>query len=690
MPKVKINGQDVKVEAGMSVLQACEQVGVEIPRFCYHDRLSIAGNCRMCLVQIKPGSPKPRASCALPVIEGQEIITDSEVVEKARRGVMEFLLINHPLDCPVCDQGGECDLQDQSMAYGRGLSRFVEHKRAVAEKEMGPLVKTVMTRCIHCTRCVRFTSEVAGTQDMGLLYRGENVEISSLEQVINSELSANVIDLCPVGALTSKPYAFRARPWELVTAETVDVMDGLGSNIRIDTRGNEVLRVLPRLHEDVNEEWISDKTRYACDGLLRQRLDRPYLRDSNGRVREVSWDDALAAAGSALTAAKAGQIAAIGGDLVEVESLYALKRLLNSLGSEHTDCRQDGAKLGLRADGSAAPRVSWLFNTGVAGLEDVDALLIIGSDPRAESPVLNARIRKAWLARTLKVGRIGPDSDLTYPYESLGQGPDVLADLAAGKGNFFKVLKAAKRPALILGSGAVTRDDGDVILGLARKLADAAGMVRNDHNGFNVLHHVASRVGGLDIGFVPGKNSWAKDKIVEGCEDGVIKVLWLLGADELELGAFKRTFVIYQGHHGDKGAARADLILPGASYTEKSGSYVNLEGRVQLGRRAVFPPGDAREDWAIIRALSERVGHTLPFNDLASLRKVMRQDFPHLGEIDEVPKEAWAEFGSNGNVEKTPFQYPVTNFYQTCAISRNSITMAECTRARMKATEQTS
>ncbi|MEQ8441842.1 MAG: NADH-quinone oxidoreductase subunit NuoG [Alphaproteobacteria bacterium] len=673
---VKINGEEHEVEQGMTVLQACEQAGVEVPRFCYHERLSIAGNCRMCLVEVKPGPPKPAASCALPCAPNQEIFTDTEMVHKARNGVMEFLLINHPLDCPICDQGGECDLQDQAMAYGRGGSRYDENKRAVKDKYMGPLINTIMTRCIHCTRCVRFVAEVAGVEEIGLLNRGENAEISSLEKAVDSEMSANVIDLCPVGALTSKPYAFEARPWELKKTESIDVMDAVGSNIRVDTRGNEVLRVLPRLNEDVNEEWISDKTRYACDGLRRQRLDRPYVRGADGKLAPARWQDAIAAVAGKAKGLKGSEIAAIVGDQACAESIYSLGKVMANLGSANTDCRQDGAKL------DAGVRAGYIFNTTIAGIEEADALLIVGANLRWEAPIINARVRKRWMRGGMRVANIGPQVKTTYDVEQLGAGPQTLKDVADGKHSFADVLKQAERPMLIVGPGAVARDDGAAVLATARKIADMYGMITDGWNGFNVLHTAASRVGALDLGFVPGDGGRDVAGIVDGARDGAVKMVYLMGADEVDTDALKASgaFVVYQGHHGDKGAHAADVILPGAAYTEKNATFVNTEGRVQLARRAAFPPGEAKDDWAILRALSEALGQPLPWNDFDGLRKAMRDEYPHLARIDDAEAASWGDFGAAGDMNDAAFATPIENFYMTDPISRASETMAECTR----------
>ena len=690
MPKAKVNGVEVEFEPGMTVLQVAELGGAEIPRFCYHERLSIAGNCRMCLVEVKPGPPKPQASCALPAAENQEIFTNTPMVKKAREGVLEFLLINHPLDCPICDQGGECDLQDETLGYGRDDSRYAENKRAVEEKYMGPLIKTVMTRCIQCTRCIRFISEVAGEPEIGAIGRGEDMEITTyLESAVSSELSGNVVDLCPVGALTSKPYAFNARPWELKKTESIDVMDAMGSNIRVDARGAEVMRVLPRTNDDVNEEWISDKTRHACDGLMRQRLDRPYVRDAKNKVRAATWGEAFDAVAAAVARAKPERIGLITGDLQDAESMKAALDLFSALGVKNLDCRQDGAKVG----GDA--REGWLFNTTFAGLDQADAILLVGANPRLEAPVLNARIRRRWLTGKLKVGVIGEHADLTYGYDYLGAGPSTLAELAAGKGAFAKVLKAATNPVIIVGQGALTRADGAAVLEQAAQTAATFGMVREGWNGFNVLHISASRVAGLDLGLVPGKGGLDAAGMVR---KGALDVLFLLGADEVDLGDTD-AFVVYLGTHGDRGASRADVILPGAAYTEKAGIYVNTEGRAQLANRAVFPKGEAREDWAILRALSERLGHKLPYDSLDQLRGALFADHPSFGQIDYVPGGVGAtgfdlsKVGNAGKLSDVAFTSSIKDFYQTNPIARASVTMAECsalaarTRAGLVAAE---
>jgi len=680
MAKLKVDGKEIEVPDHYTLLQAAEAAGAEVPRFCFHERLSIAGNCRMCLVEVKGGPPKPQASCAMgvrdlrPGPEGQlpEVFTNTPMVKKAREGVMEFLLINHPLDCPICDQGGECDLQDQAMAFGMDSSRFHENKRAVEDKYIGPLVKTIMTRCIHCTRCVRFTTEVAGISELGLIGRGEDAEITTyLEQAMTSELQGNVIDLCPVGALTARPYAFQARPWELTKTESIDVMDAVGSAIRVDTRGREVMRILPRNNDAVNEEWISDKTRFIWDGLRTQRLDRPYVR-RDGKLKPASWGEAFAAIRDAVSATAPDKIGAIAGDLAAVEEMYALKRLMASLGSANIDCRQDGAALN-----PALGRASYIFNPTIEGIENADAILVVGANPRFEASVLNARIRKRFRAGPLPIGVIGEFGDLRYDYEALGAGPETLKDIAAGNGAFFEALKKAERPLIIVGQGALARPDGAAVLGLAAKLAMAVDAVGPDWNGFAVLHHAAARVGGLDIGFVPGEGGKDAAAMLEGTD-----VLFLLGADEIDMGKVKSGLVVYVGTHGDAGAHRADVILPASTYTEKSGTYVNTEGRVQQTSRAGFAPGDAREDWAILRALSDVLGHRLPFDSLGQLRKELCGEHPHLARIDRIEAGSADDVAGAarivGPIEKAGFVSPVRDFYLTNPIARASAVMAEC------------
>jgi NADH-quinone oxidoreductase subunit G len=671
MPKLTIDGTEIEVEPGTSVLQACERLGIEVPRFCYHDRLSVPANCRMCLVEIEK-SPKPVASCAMPAGEGMVVKTGTPLVHKARRGVMEFLLINHPLDCPICDQGGECDLQDQAVAYGFDHSRYAENKRAVKDKYLGPLIETSMTRCIHCTRCIRFIDEIAGVPVLGATSRGEDMEIGTyIETAIASELSGNLVDVCPVGALTSKPYAFTARPWELRKTESIDVFDAVGSNIRIDARGSEVMRVLPRLHEDVNEEWISDKTRYAIDGLKKRRLDRPYVR-RDGKLQPATWNEAFEAIAARLQGVAGSRIAAIAGDMADAEAMVALKDLMTALGSPNIDCRQDGAAL------STETRGAYLFNSGIVGIEQADAILLVGTNPRVEAPLINARIRKRWLKNGLKVGLIGPNADLTYRYTDLGRGPGDLAALLGDGHAFADVLRGAKAPMIVVGQGALARVDGAAILDLCRNIAETLGMVRDDWNGFNVLHTAAARVGGLDLGFVPGAGGRGVGEILAGAESGEIDLVWLLGADEFDTGRLGRAFVVYQGTHGDAGAHRADVILPGAAYTEKSGTWVNTEGRVQQGRLAVFPPGDAREDWKILRAASARIGKPLPYDTLAEVRRRLVEVNPRFADLDAKPVERWGAFGAAGRLDAAPFAPMIENFYMTDPISRASDTMAAC------------
>jgi NADH-quinone oxidoreductase subunit G len=661
MVKLTIDGISVDVPVGSNVLQACEAAGREVPRFCYHERLSIAGNCRMCLVEIEK-APKPVASCAFPIAEGMVVKTDSPMVRNARRGVMEFLLINHPLDCPICDQGGECDLQDQSMSYGMDHSRYAENKRAVSNKNLGPLVKTIMTRCIHCTRCIRFSQEIAGVPELGATSRGESMEVGTyIEQALTSELSGNLIDICPVGALTSKPYAFMGRPWELKKTDSIDVLDAVGSNIRIDSRGSEVMRILPRLNEDVNEEWLADKSRFAMDGLKRRRLDRPWVKQ-NGRLVAASWDDAFAAIAARLEGLAGGRIGAVAGDLCDLESMFLLKKLLASLGSENLDCRQDGAAL------DAARPDFYRFNTTISGIEEADALLIVGANPRHEAPILNARIRKRFVTGAMRIAAIGPTADLTYPVEWLGDSPAVLAGLLDGSQSFTSVLRDAKRPMLILGQSALARPDGAAILAACWQLA-TRGMLTAEWHGFNVLHTAAARVGALDIGFLGGIG-------LGGMLDGGVDLLWLLGADEFDtarIGA--ETFVVYLGHHGDRGAARADVILPGAAYTEKSGTYVNTEGRVQTTVQAVYPPGEAREDWRIIRAFSQHIGKVLPYDDLAGIRA----ELPQAGALERrFCIDHTAPAGDPGAISDSALQPAIADYYRTDPISRASATMAAC------------
>jgi NADH-quinone oxidoreductase subunit G len=681
MAKLIVDGKEIDVPLEYTLLQACEAAGAEIPRFCFHERLSVAGNCRMCLVELV-GSPKPVASCAWgvrdcrpgPHGEPPEVKTRSPMTRTAREGVMEFLLINHPLDCPICDQGGECDLQDQAMAYGVDQSRFRENKRAVEDKYLGALVKTSMNRCIQCTRCVRFATEVAGVPELGAIGRGEDMEITTyLEEAMVSELQGNVVDLCPVGALTSKPYAFVARSWELVKTESIDVMDALGSAIRIDTRGREVMRILPCTNDDVNEEWISDKTRHVVDGLRIQRLDRPYLRE-NGRLREATWSEAFAAIAARFAGANPKRIGAIVGDLAAVEEIFALKDLMGRLGAANLDCRQDGSALDPRWG-----RATYLFNTTIAGVDTADALLVVGANPRHEAAVLNARIRRRWrTASSFPIGVIGPRVPLAYEYDYLGAGPETLADVS--RHSFAEAMRHAQRPLVLVGAGAFARPDGAVIAALAAKAAVDLGVLKDGWNGFSVLHNAASRVGALDLGFVPQDGGLSANQMAAS---GALDMLFLLGADEIEVAS--GAFVVYIGTHGDRGAARADVVLHAAAYPEKSATYVNTEGRVQMATRASFPPGDAREDWAILRALSDVLGKRLPYDSLAALRHTLYRAYPHFARVgqiaaadaDDVQKLATTG-GKAGKADKTPFRPALADFYFTNPIARASAVMAEC------------
>jgi NADH-quinone oxidoreductase subunit G len=654
MPKVTVDGIEVEVPQGATVLQACELAGKEIPRFCYHERLSIAGNCRMCLVEVAPGPPKPQASCALPAADGQTIRTDSAMVKKAREGVMEFLLINHPLDCPICDQGGECDLQDQAMAYGRSFSRFEENKRAIDDKYMGPVIKTSMTRCIQCTRCIRLAEEVAGVPEIGMLYRGEDSQITSyLEKTVTSELAGNLADVCPVGALLQKPHAFEFRPWELRRVPGIDVMDAVGSNIRIDVRQRQVMRILPRINEDVNEEWISDKTRHHVDALVRNRLDRPWVREK-GKLREARWGEALELFAKKLK--KVGpKVAAIAGDLLDAETMYAAKKLLEGQGSNLLEGRQTG----LTYDCTSLAAVA--FNSTIAGIETADVVLLVGSNPRWEAPLVATRLRKI-SRKGGKIFAIGPELDLAMKVEWLGDDLKLLGKLPKHVTDAFA---NAERPAVIVGPGAL----GAGALGAALALVGPLGLIKEGWNGFNVLHTSASRMASLVLGYAqPGG--------IGDLEAAVPELVLMLGADEMAADRFKGAFKVYIGHHGDKGAKQADLVLPAAAYAEKHGTYVNTEGRVQRGEKAAFPPGDAREDWAILRAVSELAGKTLPFDSFAELRRQMVADYPELAR-DGLIDLPWSPPKLSTKVEG-PVVYPIKDFFLTNAICRNSPTMRIC------------
>ncbi|MFL6574965.1 MAG: NADH-quinone oxidoreductase subunit NuoG [Burkholderiales bacterium] len=668
---LEIDGKSVQVPAGATVMDAATKLGIFVPHFCYHKKLSIAANCRMCLVQVEK-APKPLPACATPATEGMKAFTHSDPAITAQKGVMEFLLINHPLDCPICDQGGECDLQDQAMAYGVDASRFQENKRAVEDKYIGPLVKTIMNRCIHCTRCIRFVSEVAGVPELGAIGRGEDMEITTyLEHAMSSELQGNVVDLCPVGALTSRPFAFTARPWELAKTESIDVMDALGSAIRIDTRGREVMRILPRTNEAVNEEWISDKTRHVVDGLRTQRLDSPYVRE-DGRLRPASWPAAFEAIAARLKGTRPARVGAIVGDLAAAEEMFALKDLMTRLGVKNLDCRQDGSAVDPKLG-----RATYLFNSTIAGIEQADALLIVGSNPRKEASVLNARIRKRWRMGRFAIGLVGERVDLTYPYEYLGAGPETLADVAAGRHDFSAILRDAERPLILTGQGALARPDGAAVAALAAKTAVDFGAVKDGWNGYSVLHTAAARVAALDLDLVPAEGG---QSALDMAKAGGLDVVFLLGADEIEVAP--GAFAIYLGTHGDRAAHRADVVLPGAAYPEKSGIYVNTEGRVQMASRASFPPGEAREDWAILRALSDVLGAKLPYDSLKELRAAMFKSHPHLQRIDTIapadPAALRALAARGGTCDKTPFRSPLADFYLANPIARASAVMAEC------------
>ena len=622
MAKVKINGNDIEVADGLTILQACEEAGLEIPRFCYHDRLSIAGNCRMCLVDVE-GSPKPVASCAMPINDGMSIHTNTQSVKKAREGVMEFLLINHPLDCPVCDQGGECDLQDQTVAFGPENSRFEENKRSVDEKHMGPLIKTYMTRCIHCTRCIRFADEVAGVNQLGAVNRGENMEITTyLEKSIDSELSANIVDLCPVGALTSKPYQFEARPWELKKTQTIDVMDGVGSNVRVDTYGWKVKRVLPVLNEDINEEWISDKTRYACDGLLNQRIDTPLIKKDK-KFTEISWNEALGNLKEDLLTTKPEEVAFLLGDFVDLETAYLTKKLADDLNIKTIECRQEGCKIPFNH------RSQFLFNSKIKGIDETDCILIIGSNIREEAAIINSRIRKNIVSKNIPIALIGNNVDLTYDYDYLGNDINIITDILNEKNPFSDELLRAKKPMVIIGQSVLNRDDSLQIYSLLETFTDKFNLIQDEWNGFNILQLTAARAGGLEVGAF--QRSQSLDDILDSSTDKY-RIIISIGADEVNYDKLSNSKIIYIGTHGDRGANAAQLILPSAAYTEKDSIYINTEGRVQFANKASFPPGDAKEDWKIINQLSELMKLDWSFISQTDVRDAIFSDFPHLTE----------------------------------------------------------
>jgi NADH-quinone oxidoreductase subunit G len=673
MPKLTINDRDVEVEAGQTVLHACQQAGYEIPYFCYHPRLSVAGNCRMCLVEIEK-SPKPVASCSLPAAEGMVVHTNTPLVEKARKGVLELLLINHPLDCPICDQGGECDLQDLTMGYGPPRSRFEFDRRVVSNKYMGPLIKTIMTRCIHCTRCIRFADEIAGTPELGGIHRGEKTEIVSyLEHALTSELSGNLIDICPVGALTDAPYAFRGRAWELTKTDSIDVMDAVGSNIQIDTRGQEIMRILPRVNEAINEEWISDKTRFSYDGLTRQRLDKAYVR-KNGTLTAVSLGEAIETAAQVLKTTPAHQIAALSGDLADCESVTVLKEIMVELGSPHFDCRVD------ESIHDAANRSSYLFNSTIAGIEKSDFILIVASNVRHEAPLINARIRKRYRKGGLQVAVVGTAYDLTYPYDPIGENAFTLKEIFEGSHPICSALKAAQRPLMIIGQGALIRRDSQEILLLCQGIAEQYSLIQNQWNGFNVLHTAAGRVGALDLGFVPQSKGLSTHEILVGCQQDQIQAVILNNVDTIPGSSFGKACVIYVGHHGDEGAHRADIILPGLAYTEKAATYVNTEGRPQQTAKVMANPGEAQDDWGILNQLALKMGFDLGITSRQDVLQKMIQINPIFAQMNGVIPAPWKKIVSKypETLSHLPFKSPVHNFYMTDPISRHSTVMAAC------------
>jgi NADH-quinone oxidoreductase subunit G len=683
MAVVTINNRQITIEEGMTIIQACELADVEIPRFCYHERLAIAGNCRMCLVEVEGGPPKPVASCAMPAIDGMKIHTDSPMVKKAREGVMEFLLANHPLDCPICDQAGECDLQDQSYQYGAGTSRYNEHKRAVKDKDMGPLVETQMTRCIHCTRCVRFATDIAGVEEMGAVGRGETMEIVSyLDKALSSELSANIIDLCPVGALTSKPYAFKARSWELKKTESIDIMDAVGSNIRIDSRGLEVMRILPRLNEEINEEWISDKTRFCYDGLKYQRLDKSYVRN-NSKLQAANFDQAFGAIKKQLSNISANQIACLTGSLSGVEEIFALKTLMQKLGSDNFDCRLRGEKF------NSNDRASYLFNSTIANIEQADSCLLIGTNPKKEAPIINARLRKRYIEGgqgKFKVASIGFNGNLTYKYDYLGSEIKILEDILNGNSPYNQILAKSKKPMLIIGSSILDGEEGELILDYTKKIAEKYHIANNlsdpTFNGFNVLHRSSGIINGLEVGFTPS-NGDNINQILQKADDGQIKLLFLHSVDDdIDFKKLEKCFVVYIGSHGDKATEIADVILPGATYTEKNAIYVNNEGRPQMTNKVVFAPGQAKEDLEIILDLAKTFDIDLGFKNIAELRLILAQNYPIFAKIGKITKANWIKTTDDLKTAKTSnlknLNFTDFDFYLTNPIARASRTLNKC------------
>jgi len=679
MATVSINNKDYEVPEGITIIQACELADIEIPRFCYHERLEIAGNCRMCLVEVVGGPPKPVASCAMPIANGMKVFTDTPMVKKAREGVMEFLLANHPLDCPICDQGGECDLQDQAYQYGRDHSNYHEHKRAVTDKDMGPLIKTTMTRCIHCTRCVRFITDVAGVPELGAVGRGEKMEITPyVEKALSSELSGNIIDLCPVGALTSKPYAFNARSWELKKTESIDVMDAIGSNIRIDSRGLEIMRILPRLNEEINEEWISDKARYCYDGLKYQRLDSVYIR-KNGKLEKASFGEAYHVISQKLKELKGNEIAALSGSLAAAEEIFVLKTLLQKLDSDNFESRLRDEKLDHR------DRASYLFNTGIAGIEEADACLLIGVNPRKDAPVLNARIRKRSIHKHLPfaIGAIGVSADLSYKYKNLGDDILALEKILEGKSEFSEILANAKKPMLILGVDAVSGKDGVAILNLAKKIAEKFQMVQDGWSGFNFLAKSTGLINGLELGFT---SLGGVNQILKQAQEGAIKLAFLLGVDEdINFEALKNTFKIYIGSNGDIGAHGADIILPAAAFSEKEVTYINCEGRAQQTARAIFSPEGAREDWQIIFEIAKATDINLGFHDFAELKKSLSKTSEACANVKNITKAKWHKSKDDSASDKSQkIAAQDFDFYSTNAVARASRVLAKCSNVCSK------
>jgi NADH-quinone oxidoreductase subunit G len=675
MIKLTIDGIALEVEEGTTIFRACNKLGIEIPHFCFHERLKIAGNCRMCLVEMDK-SPKPVASCCMPVSQNMVIHTNTLEVKKAREGVMELLLINHPLDCPICDQGGECDLQDQAFKYGKGTNRFSENKRSVKDKYLGPLIKTQMTRCIQCTRCIRFATEIAGVEEIGAIYRGEHMEITSyLENSLESELSGNIIDICPVGALNSKPYSFKARSWELTKTESIDVLDAQGCNIRIDSRGAELMRILPRVNDDINDEWISDKARFAYDGLKYQRLDTPYVR-KNGKLMEASWQEAMSVVSQKLQSLAGEQIAAIAGPLACVESMYLLKTLLQKLGCDNVDANQFNYKI------DQSSRGNYLFNTTISGIKKADLALLIGANIRQIAPVLNANIGVQQRAGKLQVARIGNELDQTYQINELGSNPEIIKEIITGEHQFAEQLANAKNPMIIIGDGVYSRDDGYAILALIHQLLAKYNIVRSDWNGFNILHNHASMVGSLDIGFSPVGGGKNVSEILQKSEQGEIKFIYLLGSDEIDMSKIASSFVVYQGHHGDVAANIADVIFPAAAYTEQEAIYVNFEGRAQGTKAAVAPPGQAKENWQIIKDLADNLVVCLEVANLAEIRTKLAREFPVFANISLITNSNFSKFTSTDKLLSDDIVTKPINYYMADSISRASVTMAKCVQAK--------